>query len=424
VIALLERPIRLDVFRPIAAHLERMGLPRPIIVSIHPTLPPSSADAELRKELPFAAMPVLLRHAAMAAVIRAPFSHWSAIAPDARTDDLLIPIREGLPRIALLANQLDNLVRRAQPSAIVAFQEVGPWARIIPAVAAAHGVPTIDLPHAEAHDPIAAWGLKFDAVVVYGPRSAAILRGAGIDESRIQQVGPLRYDSLIARMAGMNRVDRKRSRSGVREIIYASQPVVTWAGLSRTVKVATYRSALTVAASVAPARLVVRPHPNESLVDLRQMIAESQVPQGVELVVEELRDLHDLLLNAWLLVTATSQSVFEAAIAGVPTITVRPEARTPVTHAEEGFSIEVRDPDSAAAAAIELLSPAAWQAATARSAAALRPRFGELDGRASERAAAVIASLAEGDAGGPSRRGARLVTMRARPRADGANPGY
>jgi glycosyltransferase involved in cell wall biosynthesis len=225
-------------------------------------------------------------------------------------------------------------------------------------------------------------------------------------------------------MAGMNRVDRKRSRSGVREIIYASQPVVTWAGLSRTVKVATYRSALTVAASVAPARLVVRPHPNESLVDLRQMIAESQVPQGVELVVEELRDLHDLLLNAWLLVTATSQSVFEAAIAGVPTITVRPEARTPVTHAEEGFSIEVRDPDSAAAAAIELLSPAAWQAATARSAAALRPRFGELDGRASERAAAVIASLAEGDAGGPSRRGARLVTMRARPRADGANPGY
>ncbi len=114
------------------------------------------------------------------------------------------------------------------------------------------------------------------------------------------------------------------------------------------------------------------------------------------MVFERTRDLHEVLIDAWLLATASSQSVFEAAIAGVPSMTVDIGARRIVTHVEEGFSIGVDDADSAESAARRLLSDEVRAHALARSRTALRARFGELDGRAAVRAADLIQAMVEG----------------------------
>ncbi|MGI8830718.1 MAG: hypothetical protein ACR2I5_13245 [Candidatus Limnocylindria bacterium] len=107
-------------------------------------------------------------------------------------------------------------------------------------------------------------------------------------------------------------------------------------------------------------------------------------------MVERARDLHEVLTRAWLLATASSQSVFDAAIAGVPPMTIDIGHRRWVTHVEEGFSIGVEDAESAATAARLLTDETVRAKALARSRSALRARFGKLDGRAAVRAADLI----------------------------------
>jgi hypothetical protein len=391
-LVLVRRSIRADVFRPIGQILEGRGVPSPIVVALEPGLARGIApDLQLWRQLRAGAVPGLLEHALAVGTTRLPLAEWSTVAPDVTPQVLMGPVRNGLPRYAMYAAQLEALVRRSNPSAIIAFQEVGGWARVIPAVGRALGVPTIDLPHAEAADPIGAFKLDYDALLVYGPRSTAVLRNGGNSPERIHEVGPLRYDALVAAM------QRARRSAGapdaVRRVIFASQPVQDRAALTRRDKLRYLRCATAAAAAVGPSELVVRPHPNESVADLEGLMAEVSVPGGLRVVVERGRDLHDLLPDAWLLITGSSQSVFEAAIAGIPTITTSPIEAGLVTHVQEGFSLGADDPDSAAEVAASLLDPATRAAAVARSAAALRDRFGELDGRAAERAADVIESV-------------------------------
>jgi hypothetical protein len=120
-------------------------------------------------------------------------------------------------------------------------------------------------------------------------------------------------------------------------------------------------------------------------------------PADVTVRVELATDLHELLQGAWLLVTAWSQSVLDATIAGVPSITVNPTGGPdPVTFADEGLATGTHDPESAAMAAKRLLEPAARQSAIDGARAALRLRLGEVDGRAAERTAELIARVLRG----------------------------
>jgi hypothetical protein len=96
------------------------------------------------------------------------------------------------------------------------------------------------------------------------------------------------------------------------------------------------------------------------------------------------------------MVTGWSNSVYEAAIAGVPSITVAPAGVSPVDFAVEGLAIAARDEASAAEAARSVLDPDSRQAAVARARAVLPERLGPLDGRATERAARLALELAGG----------------------------
>lgn len=184
-------------------------------------------------------------------------------------------------------------VQRFQPVALVAFFEVGPWSRLIPAVGRARGVPTIDLPHAEANDPIGASGLRYDTIAASSPNSADMFRSVGIESDRVHEIGPLRYDTLVtaAAEAGHEVADNPR------RIIFASQPVLERVGFSEADRERTYVAALVAAPAVAPSELVVKPHPNEPLPALVRLVGRTDRPASVSVHVEVEKDLHELFLD-------------------------------------------------------------------------------------------------------------------------------
>jgi hypothetical protein len=177
-----------------------------------------------------------------------------------------------------------------------------------------------------------------------------------------------------------------------RRILVAAQYVqglMTIAGLE-----ACHRAALAAAAAVAPAQVIVVPHPLQPRNLIEGIVAGFADPPGVAVRVEHSHGLHALLDGAWLLATGWSNSVFEAALRRVPSIMVDPEHLSPVSYAAEGLAIGVSTDAAAADAARALLDPGFREATLDRAAAALTEHLGPLDGRASERAARLILSMA------------------------------
>jgi glycosyltransferase involved in cell wall biosynthesis len=115
---------------------------------------------------------------------------------------------------------------------------------------------------------------------------------------------------------------------------------------------------------------------------------------GPPVRVERDEDLYDTLDGAWLLVTGWSNTVFEAALSGVPSLCVSiPGSQPPVDFAADGIALGGTDEASAAAAARRLLDDGAWRQAVTDARAALADRLGPLDGRASERLADLVLEL-------------------------------
>ena len=295
-----------------------------------------------------------------------------------------------LPRIALGAAALACLTRRRSPSVLVAFDEVGTWARLLPAVAARHRTPSLDLPHAEAADPSAIAGAGYDRMAVYGPLAAARLEEAGIDPRRIVVIGAPRFDALMD--AG------PPATAGSARVVFAAQYVagsMTAAGLE-----ACHRAALAAAGALAPSELLVVPHPAEPPGTIAAIVARHPAPPGVRVMVDRPGGLHEALRGARLLVTGWSNSIFEAVLLGVPSIAVDTDGRAPMDLAAEGLATRVASPDEASRAATTLDQPEARAAALAHARAALPRHLGPLDGRAAERAARLILELAAGSAAG------------------------
>jgi len=310
---------------------------------------------------------------------------WAQIVGPRRAADLLHVARVELGRIALGAMALSGLVRQWRPGLLLAFDEIGTWARLLPAVAWRFGVPSLDLPHAEAADAIAIQGAGYDRMAVYGSRAAAVLRAARIPPDRIVEIGAPRFDSLVAAMAdGSPQVERRR-------VVYAAQ--YESGAMTSQVMALGLRAALVVAGIAAPAELVIVRHP---AADQGPAHLGADPPTGVAVRVAGIDGLHAELPGAWTMVTGWSNSVFEAAIAGVPTISVAPPGASPIDFPREGLAIAARDEASAAEAAYALLDPATRDAAVARARSGLAARLGPLDGRSTERAAHLAIEMMRG----------------------------
>ena len=336
----------------------------------------------LERFLPARLFPGLLAlEARRIARLRSASQRWPALVGD---DDARIgrdAVRRELSRISLGAAALSGVVARWRPSLLVAFDEVGTWARLLPAVGKRHGVPTLDLPHAEASDAAAIRGAGYDRMAVYGRRAAEVLRSAGIPPQRVSEIGAPRFDPLLAMVRDTPPTPEQR------RVVYAAQYP---AGAMTPQLLALCRdAAVAVARVVAPAELVVVPHPADPsppgpLPDAGPAVAVRQAGSD---------GLHRELVGAWAMVTGWSNSVFEAAIAGVPSIAVAAAGVAPVDFAADGLALAAPDLDAASEVARSLLDAAIHGSAVATAQGALMEHIGPLDGRATERAAALALEM-------------------------------
>ena len=166
---------------------------------------------------------------------------------------------------------------------------------------------------------------------------------------------------------------------------------------------ACHRAVLAAAAAVAPVDLVVLPHPVQPAGQIEAVAAAEPVPAGVTLFIAPAGSLAEELRRSWAMITGWSNSVFEAAITGVPSILVDLDRLAPVTYAADGLGIGVHDEAAAGAAARSLLDPDRWTATVAAARAALGRHLGPLDGHAAERTARLVhEAIAGQDTPGPA----------------------
>ena len=377
VVVLLREPTHYPVLMRLGAELERLGGPQPVLLRVGRAARVAPQAIERRR---FSAPRLATQLAPSSVPAVAAFQARVAARLVGATEHWPIRMRQvaarELPRIALGAIALRDAAGRRQARLLVAFDEVGTWARIVPAVAHALGISSLDLPHAEAADPDAIRGAGYDRMAVYGEAAARVLREAGIPSERIVAIGAPRFDPLLDGSAYAAVPDE--DADAVRRVVYAEQYVT---GAMTAEALAECRAAARAAvAAAAPAELVSVPHP---------------------VAGTDGQELHHALPGAWAMVTGWSNSVLEAAIAGVPSIAVNPGGLAPVDYAAEGLALGASDAETAAAAARLLLDPDERAAAIARARAALPERIGPLDGGATERAARLVLRMIDADVGGP-----------------------
>ena len=328
------------------------------------------------------------------AVRKAARTSWAEIlGPSPHAGELAEVAVGELERIALGAAALSSAVDAWEPTILVAFDEVGTWARLLPAVAERHGIPSLDLPHAEAADVEAITGAAYDRMAVYGPHAAEVLRRAGIASERVVVIGAPRFDALADLV---NDADATGDAAGApsagmpRRIIFAGQ--YPTAALSLQMIDEGLRAAVAAAVRAAPAEVVAVPHPAEPPGLLRGLLEAVDAPPGVTVRLAD-GDLYDCLPAAWLLVTCWSNSVLEAVALGVPAVTVHGDGPAPVDFAADRLALAAVDADSAADIAGQLLEPGARERHIATAAEALSERVGPALGNASQRAAQLIAEM-------------------------------
>lgn len=381
---LLRESIHGEAVAAIDARLAERGLPRSTVVTVGRAARPGEAIGVPLGVLvrPGDIGHLWYRYALLAARLGPATTEWGGpgTLSSLDADRLRRVAHSALLRCAVGAAALMGLAARG-PSVIAAFDEKGSWARLIGPVGRAFGIPTLDIPHAEAAGPEAIQGADYDRMAVYGPRSAGVLRQAGIPAHRVIEVGAPRFDAIAARGAAQPTEPRR--------VVLAGQYV---AGMMTTDRLVVVLNAALAAAAAIGAVLEAVPHPAEPRGSLRRMLF-SIAPRDANWEIGD-RGLHDALDDAWLLVTGWSNSVLEAAIRRVPALVVAPGGVSPVRYDLDGLAIGATDPPGAAEAARWLLEPGTRATTVERARAVLAEHIGPLDARASERVAALMEQMA------------------------------
>lgn len=380
---LLREAIHAEAIAAVDAQLHALDLPGFTITTVGRAARPGAVPG-----VPLAALVRtadagrLWSHALRLAVhLRSATAGWASVARD-DAERMRRVARSAILRAATGAAALSGLAARG-PSLLVAFDEKGSWARLIGPVGRAFGIPTLDLPHAEATDPETIDGADYDLMATYGPRSSAVLRAAGIPSQRIVEVGAPRFDALVA---------RGPARPAACRVVLAGQYA---SGLMTEERLARIVDAALAAAAAVDGELEAIPHPAERRGQLGRLVAASSGAGSVRWWIGR-RTLHDALDDAWLLVTGWSNSVLEAAIRSVPSIAVSPGGVAPVRYDRDGLALGATDAATAASVARSLREDTVRADAISRARVTLSDHVGPLDGRAAERIATVVAGMVAG----------------------------
>ena len=308
---------------------------------------------------------------------------WDSLLEAEQSTALRSRSRTALARLTSLALQLAVLIDELRPPLLITFAELSESSRIFGNAGKARGIPTLDLPHAEAVDPGRLRGLTYDRIAVFGPVAADVMRAAGVPTGRITEIGAPHFDRLSSMQHLVPALPRR--------VVFASQYL--GGRMTAEVKAATAKAAIAAAAALAPATLVIRRHPLESDDVVERELAQA-LPQGLSVTMASDEPVERTLAGAWLLTTAWSNTVYEAALLGIPSLTINTTGGPdPMPFAHEGISVGATDPSSASAAARRLRDHAARHDAVSRIQGPLTAHLGPLDGHASERAAALISDL-------------------------------
>jgi hypothetical protein len=136
---------------------------------------------------------------------------------------------------------------------------------------------------------------------------------------------------------------------------------------------------------------VIRPHPLEADSVIAGVLAAAPPSEGVRVTVEPRRPLAEHLAGAWVLVTAWSNTAYEAAAVGVPVVSVNATGGPAVLPlVEESLALGAIDEPTAADAARRLLDPAVRSRLVRTASERVREHLGPLDGRSVERAAQLV----------------------------------
>jgi hypothetical protein len=322
----------------------------------------------------------------MFAAYPAATSHWGELL-GTRTRAAKAAGRNGLARAIVHAVRLNAMLRVMSPSLVATFDESGLWARVLPAVADRHHVPSLDLPHADTISAAAISGAAYTRMAVFGQRAALRLVEAGISRERIVETGAPRFDDLLQRLkSGSDTLGPGR------RVLLASQSLI--GENTRQVKAGVLAAAIRIAESVAPAEIVVIPHPLEADTVLHDELEHLRLPDGVRISFRPAGELYRELPGAFCLVTGWSSSVLEAAIALVPAVIADVSGQPhPMSYIEDGLALEAPDATAASEIGRRLLDEEDRSAVVMRAHVALVQFIGPLDGRASERAADLILEL-------------------------------
>lgn len=396
VAAITLNPAHAEILRPIEAKLAEADGP-PIVQIWDGGLRghQNFAAPPLPAYLPLASLPrVMAKYRSLRAALQNLAVRWEGVADEAVIGLASSVLRRELHRATLDAACLTALAEQ-RPVLMVTFDEIGRRARLVGPIAARYGIPSLDLPHAEAADPLAIRGAIYDVFGVFGPRAREVLQLAGVAPRRIREIGPSRFDALVSR--------EPVTPVSPRRLVFASQ----WLGgqMTAAVKRATIQIALQAASGAAPCEFVIKPHPLE-----RDRIADevlsAGIPPGVTAFVERSRALYDLLGGAWMLLTGWSNAAFEGLLAHVPAICITATGgEPPTTFVEEGLALGATSVEEAVAAVKGLMDPEVRGRALTAARSSLTGHIGPLDGRAAERAAALILEMSAPRATSPGQRG-------------------
>ena len=391
VLVLVTQPVHASLFVPIERELG--DATSAILVDARTrgshNEPIAGTRCRLAAHLELRQLPSLVAHAMTVQLrLRTAPSAWGRRVDASTADSLLAILRRGLPLAALDAAHIDAMIPRHRAGVVACFSESGILARIAPVVGRRRGVAVVDLPHADAADPWGTVGADYDGVAVYGPRAAEVMRVAGVPIDRIVQIGPLRYDAILS-------TPRVASADAPRRVIFASQPAdPSKRALHPEVKRATLRAALAVAEALSPAELVVVPHPTEHDTIAEEELATMPAIEGVAASIARAGGLHDVLPGAWVLVTGSSQSVFDAVLSGIPAITANLTGGSdPVAFATDGIALGATSAEEAGTLADGLRDPDARRGVVEAARASIGGSLGPLDGSAGARAAAWLRSF-------------------------------
>lgn len=389
ILAVLRQPVHARLLRPVEDELASRGGPGVEIIRVGRAARAAGRGATLDRYLDRRAIGPLLRTPLPPA--GALGAAWQPLV-GSTAGRLAVATRAELRVLRIAAVGLRAALESLEPAVAVTYDEVGRWGRLLAMAAMTAGVPSADLPHAEAVDEVAMRGMPFDAVAVFGPVAAERVASAGIPPERITVVGSTALDALAARAATGPR------KPGGRRIVFASQYL--GGVMTRDLKTRTVAAAIEAVAAAAPAELVLVPHPVEDDRILAEAAARPS-PDGIT-VRRSSGSLHDELPGAWLLVTGSSQSVIDAAAVSVPALTLNlTGGPDPVTFAADGLSLGATSVAEAHAHVVSLLDPAGRNAQVDRARRVLAERAGPLDGRAAARIADLLGRLtASSTAGG------------------------